>query len=311
MVNHDNHKWNKFLQDFLAGGISAATAKTAIAPIERVKLILQIQEENQMIPKDKKYKGIIDCFVRVSSEQGVLSFWRGNLVNLIRYFPLQALNFSFNNFYKHLFGADASDKESHFFKFFLCNLVSGGLAGGSSLAFVYPLDFARTRMAADISSNFKNREYKNFIVCLQKIYKTDGLKGIYRGLIVSFYGAIVYRAGYFGFYDTLSSYELDNGRNIIRMFFIAQIVSFISSLISYPFDLVSRKMMMMSGIPENEQIYKNTRDCWKQVYQIGGVKEFYRGALANAYRGFGGGFVLFLYPFVRRVMFGEDSEYLA
>jgi solute carrier family 25 (adenine nucleotide translocator) protein 4/5/6/31 len=89
MVNKD------FVLDFVAGGISAAVSKTVVAPLERVKLLLQIQDAQKFIPKDQQYKGIVDCFSRVHNEQGFLSFWRGNVVNVVRYFPTQALNFAF------------------------------------------------------------------------------------------------------------------------------------------------------------------------------------------------------------------------
>lgn len=46
-----------FAKDFLAGGISAAVSKTAVAPIERVKLILQVQAASTQIAADKQYKG--------------------------------------------------------------------------------------------------------------------------------------------------------------------------------------------------------------------------------------------------------------
>ncbi|XP_030664508.1 ADP/ATP translocase 3, partial [Nomascus leucogenys] len=74
-----------FAKDFLAGGIAAAISKTAVAPIERVKLLLQVQHASKQIAADKQYKGIVDCIVRIPKEQGVLSFWRGNLANVIRY----------------------------------------------------------------------------------------------------------------------------------------------------------------------------------------------------------------------------------
>lgn len=89
-----------FLMDFMMGGVSAAVAKTAVAPIERVKLLLQVQEVSKQIPQDQRYKGIIDCFIRIPKEQGFGSFWRGNLANVIRYFPTQALNFAFKDVYK-------------------------------------------------------------------------------------------------------------------------------------------------------------------------------------------------------------------
>lgn len=76
------------------------------------------------------------------------AFWRGNLANVIRYFPTQALNFAFKDTYKKWFCPYNPKTEKT--KFFLGNLASGGAAGASSLLFVYPLDFARTRLAADI-----------------------------------------------------------------------------------------------------------------------------------------------------------------
>jgi solute carrier family 25 (adenine nucleotide translocator) protein 4/5/6/31 len=78
--------FKKFLKDFMLGGISGAVAKTIAAPIERVKLLLQTQYTNPKLVS-RPYNGIIDCFVRCVKEEGVLSLWRGNLANVIRYFP--------------------------------------------------------------------------------------------------------------------------------------------------------------------------------------------------------------------------------
>lgn len=88
--------------------------------------------------------GMVDCFVRIPKEQGVLAYWRGNAANVIRYFPTQALNFAFKDKYKQVF-LSGVDKNTQFWRYFLGNLASGGAAGATSLCFVYPLDFARTR----------------------------------------------------------------------------------------------------------------------------------------------------------------------
>lgn len=79
-----------FAIDFLMGGVSAAVSKTAAAPIERVKLLIQNQDE--MIKSGRlsePYKGIGDCFKRTIKEEGFGSLWRGNTANVIRYFPTQ------------------------------------------------------------------------------------------------------------------------------------------------------------------------------------------------------------------------------
>ena len=70
---------------FLKGGISATISKTAVAPIERIKLLLQVQATSTQITDP--YKGIIDCATRVYKDQGITAFWRGNTANIIRYFP--------------------------------------------------------------------------------------------------------------------------------------------------------------------------------------------------------------------------------
>lgn len=87
-------KSEKFSADFMMGGMAALASKSAAAPIERVKLLLQNQGE--MIKRGqlkRPYVGVSDCFRRILREEGVLSFWRGNQANVIRYFPTQVLTF--------------------------------------------------------------------------------------------------------------------------------------------------------------------------------------------------------------------------
>ncbi len=78
--------------------MSGIIAKTVSAPIERIKLLLQTQSINDNVTV--KYKGPINCAVRIYREEGLLSFWRGNLANVYRYFPSQAISFAFKDKYK-------------------------------------------------------------------------------------------------------------------------------------------------------------------------------------------------------------------
>ncbi|XP_046836895.1 ADP,ATP carrier protein-like [Vespa crabro] len=285
--------YKSFLLDFLAGGISAAVAKTSVAPIERVKLILQVQHTSKQIPADKRYKGMLDVFIRVPKETGILSLWRGNLANVIRYFPTQALNFAFKDKYKALF-LGGVPKEA-FWRTFLGNLASGGAAGATSLLFVYPLDFARTRLAADVGKGAQ-REFTGMKDCLLKIFKSDGLFGLYRGFSVSVQGIIMYRAAYFGLYDTAQIFFKDPKATPIYVnFMIAETVTALSGLLSYPLDTVRRRMMMQSGLSKEEVMYKNTLDCWKKILINEGPSAFFKGAFSNILRGTGAALVLTMY----------------
>ncbi len=86
---------------------------------------------------------------------------------MVRYFPTQALNFAFKDTYKQLF-MDGIDKKKEFWKFFAGNLAAGGAAGATSLLIVYPLDFARTRLGADVGKAAADREFKGLFDCIGK-----------------------------------------------------------------------------------------------------------------------------------------------
>ena len=87
-----------FAENFALSGAAAVISKTAAAPIERVKLLVQNQDEMLKSGRlTEPYKGVIDCTARVFRTEGILPFWRGNLANCIRYFPTQALNFAFKD----------------------------------------------------------------------------------------------------------------------------------------------------------------------------------------------------------------------
>jgi len=294
-----------FLRDFALGGVSGAIAKTCTAPIERVKLIIQTQDSNPRIISGEvpRYTGIVNCFSRVWSEQGFASFWRGNFTNIIRYFPTQAFNFAFKDSIKKLF--PKVDPKKEFGKFFLINMASGGLAGAGSLCIVYPLDYARTRLAADVGTG--KRDFKGLADCLVKTATgTKGPLALYNGFGVSVIGIIPYRGVYFGLYDSLrekNPYKNDMGVfGILSKFGIAQTVAIAAGYASYPFDTVRRRLQMQSEKPKEKWVYKGTVDCFKQVVAKEGPTALFKGAGANALRTVGSALVLVLYDQMRLVL---------
>lgn len=230
------------------------------------------------------------------------------MANVIRYFPTQALNFAFKDKYKQVF-LGGVDKRTQFWRYFAGNLASGGAAGATSLCFVYPLDFARTRLAADVGkggtgAGAGQRQFKGLGDCLVKISKSDGIVGLYRGFGVSVQGIIIYRAAYFGFFDTAKG-MLPNPKTtpLVVSWMIAQAVTTVSGIISYPFDTVRRRMMMQSGRGKSDMLYKNTIHCWATIYKSEGGAAFFKGAFSNVLRGTGGAFVLVLYDEIKALLF--------
>ncbi|KAL6907390.1 hypothetical protein ACP4OV_002429 [Aristida adscensionis] len=298
--------FSAFMIDFLMGGVSAAVSKTAAAPIERVKLLIQNQDE--MIKSGRlsePYKGIGDCFRRTIKDEGILSLWRGNTANVIRYFPTQALNFAFKDHFKRMFNFK-KDRDGYW-KWFAGNLASGGAAGACSLLFVYSLDYARTRLANDAKAAAKKggeRQFNGLLDVYKKTLASDGIRGLYRGFNISCVGIIVYRGLYFGMYDSLKPVLLVGSLqdNFLASFLLGWGITIGAGLASYPIDTVRRRMMMTSGEAVK---YKNSLDAFKQIIAKEGTKSLFKGAGANILRAVAGAGVLAGYDKLQVLVFGK------
>jgi len=290
-IKKPNSHWNKIFQDLIIGGLSGGISKTVMAPLERLKLLIQ----NQIIINNLnvKYEGNFNCIKRVYIEQGLLSFWRGNLANVVRYIPSFAINVTLKERFKALNKYNKSERAIYTLFF---NLLAGSLAGVISVVVVYPLDFARTRLALDINKK-ENREFKGIIDCILKIYKLEGICAIYNGFVMTLIGNTIYRGIYFGLYDTIKYQGKES--NFWKNWFISFLTTGFGGFASYPFDTVRRRMMAQSG--KEIKDYINTIDCIKQIFRKEGYTGFFKGGVANLIRSIGGGFNLILNDELNRI----------
>lgn len=287
-----------FVIDFSLGGTAGAVSKTITAPIERVKLVIQTQDANPKIRSGEvpRYTGIGNCFSRIYAEQCFLAFWRGNFTNCIRYFPTQAFNLAFKDSIKKMF--PKYSPRDNFGMFFLVNLISGGLAAAGSLSIVYPLDYARTRLASYVGSGKKT--FNGLGDCLVKTAKCPGgFFSLWNGFGVSVVGIVGYRGIQLGTFDTiagLNPYKDDKGLlGAATTFAAAQTAITFGAGATYPFDTIRRRLQMQSEKPVEEQIYKGTMDCFSKIAKEEGMTAMYKGFVANIFRSVGGALVLVLY----------------
>lgn len=291
----------RFFINFAIAGVSAAVAKSLTAPIDRIKLILQNQDSAiQVLSGERtRYNGILDCLRRIPVEQGFRSLWRGNGVSIIRYFPMQALNFSFFDlFTKSYRSIIQPDSE---FKSALVLFLAGGTAGGCTICLIYPIDLCQTRIAVDIGGGGEvKREFTGLRDCVKKIGRTDGASGLYRGFGLGAVGVTFYRAIYFGMFaygkTVLAKYYGPDYRPPIFLgMCMAQASSVSAGLLVYPFDTISRRMMLDSGRAKELRLFKSPAHAAQVLYSQGGMRALYKGALVNTIRGMCGALVLVLY----------------
>ncbi|OZJ06920.1 ADP,ATP carrier protein, mitochondrial [Bifiguratus adelaidae] len=292
-----------FMTDFMLGGVSAVVSKSAAAPIERVKLMMQSQEE--MLKTGRlaaPYKGIGDAFVRTYAQEGLASFWKGNFTNCLRYFPTQALNLAFKDSIKAKL--NYSKSKHGYAKWFMSNLAAGAAAGAASSVFVYSLDYARTRLSNDAkSAKGGERQFNGLLDVYKKTLRSDGIAGLYRGFGLSVVGIMIYRGFYFGLYDSLKPLLPEKyRRNFLATFALGWGVTNAAAFLSYPVDTVRRRMMMKSGEAVK---YASSIDAFRQIITQEGWKSLFRGAGANVLRAVAGAGVLAGYDQLQLLMFGK------
>jgi len=226
------------LPDAIAGAIAGAVSKTALAPIERVKLLMQlsgsfssvIESNGKKTDHGKYYRyvamenlGSWDVAKMIYREEGLLSFWRGNTSGVIRQGGSAALNFMLMDWYKGVISSILNtfnyvlNYNHQSTEFFVCSdvlapFLSGGLAGCTTTTLMYPFDFVRTRLAMDIGSsslvNTTRREFpggmRDVIGSLWKS-GTEGISGIYNGYGMALICVFLYRSLLLGGYDVFKN----------------------------------------------------------------------------------------------------------
>lgn len=284
------------LINLAAGGISGAVSKTITAPLEKVKLAIQTQDSNPRIISGemKRYTGMGDCFSRHISELGATSLWRGNVANCVRYIPTAACNLMFKDTIKRIF--PSYNKNTHFGMFAMTQIASGAFAGGITNTLVYPLIYVRTALGADIG---KVKKYQGIGDCLSQTVKQNGVASLYNGIGPSTIGIVVYRGVQFGLQDTLKAFNPYQKETtlfaIFSKFIVAQVAVASSGIAAYPLDTLQRRLQNEATKPKADQMYNGMSDCFKKILATEGAKGFFKGALANVFRGTGAAIVLVMY----------------
>ena len=306
------------ISDAVAGASAGALSKTAVAPIERVKLLMQLQKSITTSGNNNpKYSSAWNVAQTVYIEEGLLAFWRGNTPNVLRQAGAAALNFMLMDWYKAAMRpilqatlalpSKRAHEDRQKRRRIISSFLSGGLAGGTTTTVLYPIEFMRTRLALDVGS--ENRKYpKGMRDVFLNIWKADGIRGMYQGYGIALSGVCLYRALHLGGYDACKTELLhrrsksstykghsDQTLSMGERFAVAQTVSIVAGTICYPIDSVRRRLMMQAGLKSEERLYNNSIHAFQRIFQEEGVRGFYLGIGPNLIRSFGGALLLVCY----------------
>jgi len=292
--------FNPQVSYFIAGGVAGATSRTVVSPLERLKIIQQVQSRTS----DSQYKGVWRSLVRIWREEGFKGYMRGNGINCLRIMPYSAVQFTTYEQLKTWFTRQGS-KELDTPK----RLASGALAGITSVCSTYPLDLVRSRLSiatASIPLSAKptapptnstltrtfhstyhtfasSSELTMWSMTLKVVREEGGIRGLYRGLLTTAFGVAPYVGINFAAYEFLRSVITPPGKSSIpRKLSCGALAGSISQTLTYPFDVLRRKMQV-TGMTSGplEQKYSGAFDALRSILRNEGIAGLYRGIWPN------------------------------
>ncbi|KAL1756274.1 mitochondrial carrier domain-containing protein [Schizophyllum commune] len=308
---------------FFAGGCAGAASRTVVSPLERLKIIQQIQP-----PGENQYKGVFRSLVRMWKEEGVRGYMRGNGVNCLRIVPYSAVQFSTYEHLKKWFSANGSitlDTPTR--------LMCGALAGIASVSTTYPLDLVRTRLSiatasinsgaarvtsasvpstatpqailasaaastspqakASLASAYHTSSLKHYRPqdlsiwgMTQKIIREEGgVRALYRGIVATAMGVAPYVGINFAAYEALRGIITPPGQTSVpRKLLCGALAGSISQTLTYPFDVLRRKMQV-AGIKSealNQGVqYNGALQAMVGILRTEGLRGLYKGLWPN------------------------------
>ena len=183
----------RWLSTLAAGGVAGACSRTAVAPLERLKILFQVQGISAG-GRPVRHSGILRSLGDLVVKDGVRGLWRGNGLNCVRVVPSSAIQFATYALYKRtLFGDDGEPLRAWQL------MVAGGLAGATSTTCTYPIDLMRARRTVDFRGEVDNGLLRN----MANLARAEGVRGLFRGLLPSLCGIIPYIGIDFAIFDIL------------------------------------------------------------------------------------------------------------
>lgn len=258
----------------LAGGIAGGVSRTCTAPLDRLKIHLQVHG-------GRKDLHMIDAIRYMLKEGGVKGLWRGNGINVLKIAPESALKFwAYDEVKKRIKGDDMRELEIYE------RLCAGSAAGAFSQTAIYPLEVMKTRLALR-----RTGELNGLLDCAKKMFKAEGWKVFYKGYLPNLCGIIPYAGIDLAVYETLKlklEDLLESERpNALVLLSCGTFSSCCGQLATYPLALVRTKLQSQAGLGAKLRLpYEQTHaiGLFRYILRTEGIRGLYRGIIPNFYK---------------------------
>nr|XP_022905598.1 calcium-binding mitochondrial carrier protein SCaMC-2 isoform X3 [Onthophagus taurus] len=250
-----------------AGGVAGAVSRTCTAPLDRLKVFLQVQQSRQKIG---------ECLKNMLHEGGLRGLWRGNGINILKIAPESAIKFAAYEHVKRFIKGDQKHNLGIYERF-----IAGALAGGISQTAIYPLEVLKTRLALR-----KTGQFKGIVDAAYKIYSLEGLRSFYRGYIPNMLGIAPYAGIDLAVYETLKrkylkTHSSEEQPSFWMLLACGSVSSTLGQLSSYPLALVRTRLQAQVVTPTMDRANMTMTGVFRTIIEREGVLGLYRGITPN------------------------------
>nr|XP_043637344.1 calcium-dependent mitochondrial ATP-magnesium/phosphate carrier protein 2-like [Erigeron canadensis] len=251
----------------IAGGVAGAASRTATAPLDRLKVMLQVQTTKASVGP------AIKC---IWKDGGILSFFRGNGLNILKVAPESAMKFYTYELLKDFIGGGDKDDIGTSGR-----LLAGGLAGAVAQTAIYPMDLVKTRLQTYVCHDGKA---PNLGKLSKDIWIKEGPRAFYKGIIPSLLGIVPYAGIDLAVYETLKEMTrtyifIDKDPGPLAQLGCGTVSGALGATCVYPLQVVRTRMQAHQA--EGSTAYKGMTDVFMRTYRNEGVRGFYKGIFPN------------------------------
>jgi len=279
------HTWASIAKSLFAGGIAGGVSRTAVAPLERLKILQQVHGRTAT-----EYGTVYRGLNTILQKDGLRGFFIGNGANCIRIVPNSAVKFfCYERITDAIFQFRRTlDPECEMNVF---NRLAGGAGAGIiAMTSVYPLDMVRGRLTVQAGTV---HQYNGMVDATRKIIQHEGVGSLYKGLLPSVIGVIPYVGLNFAVYETLkdmlaAKLELKSSKelSVAQSLTCGGFAGAVGQTVAYPFDVVRRRLQVAgwqgSASKTMEKAkYSGMMDCFGKIARYEGVGAFFHGLSAN------------------------------
>ncbi|XP_019170025.1 PREDICTED: mitochondrial adenine nucleotide transporter ADNT1-like isoform X1 [Ipomoea nil] len=280
-----------------AGGIAGGVSRTAVAPLERLKILLQVQN-----PHSIKYSGTVQGLKYIWRTEGFRGLFKGNGTNCARIVPNSAVKFfSYEQASKGilwLYRNQTGNEEAELTP--ILRLGAGACAGIIAMSATYPMDMVRGRLT--VQSDKSPTQYRGIFHALRTVFVEEGPRALYRGWVPSVIGVIPYVGLNFSVYESLKDWLVksrpfglvqDSELSVTTKLACGAAAGTVGQTVAYPLDVVRRRMQMVGwkgaasvvtgdGKSKAPPQYTGMVDAFRKTVRHEGFGALYKGLVPNS-----------------------------